>query len=80
MKKVYCKNCKWFSILVKSCQHSDYEYPTGTRDNKYFKADGIPLKKEKPKYLKILSDYWRYNKNNNCPYYKEKPKWWKFWV
>lgn len=72
MVKIYCKNCKWFQLSYRSCDHNDYKRPRDFgRGEKHANSDGLPITK-KVDYFPILGDYDKYNKDNNCIYYKER--------
>ncbi len=69
MKKVYCKNCKWYQI--------GFWYEECWRfANFYEKEAGGKIYQEFVGKLELDIEQ---NKDNECPNYKKK-HWWKFWV
>jgi len=75
MKKVYCKDCKYFMSRV-------IRQPIDLNEKRTI-FDGCKLEIEdyghyrKP-YIKCRNYPWSKNANNDCPDYKR--KWWKFWL
>ncbi len=72
MKKVFCDNCKYFSndIINSKCKkilekEKIFYKDTVTTERHYF------IRK-----MRIWSQFYTYNKDNNCKYYKR--KWWKY--
>jgi len=66
VKKVYCRNCKWYFVGGYMRTHIQCWNPENCIDS--YKA---------PKD-RLLNTPMEINKENECPYYKR--KWYKFWV
>ena len=73
MKKVYCKNCKYYRRETLTGN------PYCGASKKYGKM--LHSKDNFLEKSKSFREVWfadEINKNNDCPYYKR--KWWKFWI
>lgn len=89
--KVYCKNCKWFTLLVEKCiigsdKGSSYFNETyinhkGYKDVKWKnKKEFLDLCKKTNTYpdCRYEINCCNFNLDNNCKFYEKKR--WKIWV
>ena len=74
MKKIYCKNCKyWYEMSNYYFLIGDHcSYELFKKNKKISEITG----QSRGSHTSI--NFEEENKNNNCPYYKK--KWWKFWL
>lgn len=76
MKKIYCKNCKWFKMRTGKTNFR------GFRNEIYTILEEAVCLYDSPTgivgYGKRYINANKRNKNNDCPDYQR--KWWKFWV
>lgn len=90
-KKLYCKNCKYYSVCLDGCIVGTYhgsDYFTeiyinhkGKKDYKWKNKDEFDKLKEETNsstYCDGTIGCCNFNKKYNCKYYKR--KWWKFWI
>ena len=79
VKKVYCKNCKWFGGIKGSFFFEDEDWCDKVIDIIKVPAFDTPEQLFPEKNVEFyVKDYTKQNKNNDCKYYKRKC--WKLWV
>ncbi len=78
MKKVKCKNCKYYSALTRTTSGIEEVRVTKYCDpNRTMKVYGGWIARTAYK-IKDLIECAEPNKEIDCKYYKR--KWWKFWI